>query len=94
MNLPEKIYYKPEDAENEAAIELDDGRVVMLHPCNEDDSDAEFMRTLAHRYNNFGRAVCLFEDCVERVANNDYLASLYREHDIRMLRQAIRELKG
>ena len=101
MSLPEKIYFKPEDTENEAAIELGDGRVVMLHPCNEDDSDADvefrtaLLKQLAHRYNNFGRAVYLFEDCVERLAaNNDYLASLYREHDMRMLRQVIQELKG
>ena len=94
MSLPGKIYFKPEDTENEAAIELGDGRVVMLHPYNEDDSDAEFMRTLAHRYNSFGRAVYLFEYCVERLANNDCLASLHREHDMRMLRQVIRELKA
>lgn len=55
MKAPDKLYFMPRDAEDEAGIELGDGRVLQLHPC--DDTDADLLRAVVLRYNNFTMAL-------------------------------------
>lgn len=56
-----KLVFRAATAEEYMGIELPDGRDLLLEPCSED--DAEFLREVVRRYNNFGRAVdALTED--------------------------------
>lgn len=70
MTLPDKLYFMPQDTEDEAGIEIGDGRVLQLHPY--DDIDAELLETVVHRYNNFLRALeALKEEHNALIAENN-----------------------
>jgi len=99
MQLPEKIHFMQDDTEDEAAIELGDGRVLMLHPYSDDDGAeaAEFrnafLKAVTHRYNSFNTLLS------ELVVTRDELDKLaYRGRDIwvalaaQRLRKAITDL--